>query len=37
MSDENREKLEDLNTAYDFYKLFQSDRFANEVVFQSRL
>jgi hypothetical protein len=29
MSDENREKLEDLNTAYDYYKLFQSDRFAN--------
>ena len=37
MSDENREKLEDLSTAYDYYKLFQSDAFANEVVFQSRL
>ncbi len=37
MSDENREKLEDLSTAYDYYKLFQSDGFANEVVFQSRL
>ncbi len=47
MSDENREKLEDLSTAYDYYKLFQStaydyyklfqsDAFANEVVFQSR-
>jgi hypothetical protein len=35
MSDENRGNLEDLSTAYDYYKLFQSDGFANEV--QSRL
>ncbi len=33
MSDENREKLEDLSTAYDYYKLFQCDAFANEVIF----
>ncbi len=33
MSDENREKLEDLSTAYYYYKLFQSDAFANEVIY----
>jgi hypothetical protein len=35
MLDKNREKLEDLSTAYDYYKLFQSDGFANEFLFQS--
>jgi hypothetical protein len=34
---EDREKLESLNSAYDYYRLFQSDSFANEVVYQSRL
>jgi hypothetical protein len=34
---EDSEKLENLNSAYDFYKLFQSDSFANEIVYQSRL
>ena len=37
MSAENKDKLEGLSTAYEYYKLFQSDTFANEVVFQSRL
>jgi hypothetical protein len=37
MSDENRENLEDLSTAYNTYKVFQSDGFASEVVFHSRL
>ncbi len=38
MSDENRDlKLEDLSTAYNYYKLFQSNGFANEVIIQSRL
>lgn len=30
-------KLDDLSTAFDYYKLFQSDSFANEVIYQSRL
>lgn len=37
LSAEDTEKLENLNTAYDYYKLFQSESFANEVVYQSRL
>lgn len=37
LSDEEQELLGSLRTAYDFYKLFQSDSFANEIVYQSRL
>jgi len=33
----DNDKLDGLSTAYDYYKLFQSDSFANEVVYQSRL
>ncbi len=36
MSEENREKPEDLSTAYDYYKLFQSDTFANKSVQETR-
>ena len=34
---EDQATLENLNTAYDYYRLFQPDSFANEVVYQSRL
>lgn len=37
LSPEDSAKLENLSTAYDYYKLFQSDSFVNEVVYQSRL
>ena len=37
MSPENQDKLDSLSSAYDYYKLFMGDGFANEVVFQSRL
>ncbi len=36
MSEENREKPEDLSTAYDYYKLFQSDAFANKSIRETR-
>ncbi len=30
-------RLDSLSTAYDFYKVFQSDGFADEILYQSRL
>ena len=30
-------KLENTNTAYEFYRLFQPDRFINEIIYQSKL
>ena len=37
LSADDQHKLDDLASAYDFYKLFQPDSFANEIVYQSRL
>lgn len=37
LSPDDQEKLDSLSTAYDYYKLYQSDSFVNEIVHQSRL
>jgi hypothetical protein len=37
MTLEDKEKLEILSTAFDYYKLFQPDSFVREIVYQSRL
>lgn len=37
LEDEDQTTLENLSSAYDYYRLFQPDSFANEVVYQSRL
>ena len=37
LSNEDQETLSSLSTAYDYYKLYQSDSFVNEAVHQSRL
>jgi hypothetical protein len=37
LSAKDSDHLENLSTAYDYYKLFQSDSFVNEVLYQSRL
>lgn len=37
LSVEDKEKLQSLHSAYDFYKVFSPDSYLNEVVHQSRL
>lgn len=37
LSVEDRETFESLSTAFDWYKLFQPDTFAEEIVYQSKL
>ena len=37
LSEEDKEMLQSLHTAYDFYKVFSPDSYINEVVHQSRL
>ncbi len=37
LSAADSDKLADLNSAYDYYKLFQSDSFVTEIVYQSKL
>lgn len=37
LSDDDKEQLAGLSSAYDYYKLFSSDSYINEVVYQSRL
>lgn len=37
LSPDVAETMETVKTAYDYYRLFQPDTFANEVVYQSKL
>jgi hypothetical protein len=37
LSEDDKEKLQGLRGAYDFYKVFSPDSWMNEVVYQSRL
>lgn len=37
LSEEDSADLENLSTAYDYYKLFQSDKWVDEIVYQSKL